>query len=461
MVLFKDILKKTPALQFLFENLRLASGIGRDYMLNQPFITDSEILQKELNNVAFTCQWLENKDNQTYFSKIIHLLSTINDIKTTISRLSSEKILDDIELFEIKKFALTVSEIIGYLNEGNFHILNFESLSEAVALLDPENSKIPHFYIYALYDERLTEIRKRITNAETDTEAEHYHWQCTKIEDQVRTKLSEKLISFASQLSVNLTLTARLDMLLAKAQLATQWVCCLPKISDTKNKYKALFHPITKNRLGKEGKQFQYIDIELFSSPCLITGANMSGKTIFLKTVAFAQYMFQFAFFVPAKEAEINIVEDIYFCSEEIDPQLSGLSSFALEILTIDHLIKQVKEGRKLLILVDEPARTTNPTEGRALVSALTTILVKHNALALVTTHYAGVHTNCRRLRVKGLEFEGDIDHITPQNINQYMNYQLVETENEEVPHEALKIAEILKVDRELLEIAIKEVDRT
>jgi DNA mismatch repair ATPase MutS len=211
--------------------------------------------------------------------------------------------------------------------------------------------------------------------------------------------------------------------------------------------------------LQKEGKQFQPVDIELFPKPCLITGANMSGKTIFLRTVAFTQYMFQFGFFVPAKHAEINMVEEVLFCSEEGNSELSGLSSFAYEILKLNHFIKQVKNGRKVLILVDEPARTTNPTEGCALVSAFMTIMVKYNALALVTTHYAGVHSRCRRLRVKVLELENNTAEITPQHINQYMNYQLIETGDDQVPHEALRIAEIFEVDEEFLQLSHQRFD--
>jgi dsDNA-specific endonuclease/ATPase MutS2 len=107
----------------------------------------------------------------------------------------------------------------------------------------------------------------------------------------------------------------------------------------------------------------------------------------------------------------------------------------------IDAVIKASRENRKIVALIDEPARTTNPTEGTALVSALVKVLRGDNVSLVMTTHYDIEPTDARCLRVKGFE-------------NGTMNYELVEVQDGEVPHEALNIAESLGIDKEWIETA-------
>ena len=79
------------------------------------------------------------------------------------------------------------------------------------------------------------------------------------------------------------------------------------------------------------------------------------------------------------------------------------------------------------------------------------------NSFTLVTTHYSGLKSDCKRLRVKGLRQDLDKNtHITPKNINNYIDYSLVEDTAGDVPQEALRIAEILDFDSEVLASARK-----
>lgn len=104
-----------------------------------------------------------------------------------------------------------------------------------------------------------------------------------------------------------------------------------------------------------------------------------------------------------------------------------------------------------MLALVDELARTTNPEEGKRLVGNFIRLTQKLGITALITTHYSGIDATCRRLRVKGLQLNEN-QVITPGNINDYMDYSLVETSSDEVPREAFTIAKLFNVDPELLE---------
>ncbi|MGB3005490.1 MAG: hypothetical protein WBC06_03205, partial [Chitinophagaceae bacterium] len=111
------------------------------------------------------------------------------------------------------------------------------------------------------------------------------------------------------------------------------------------------------------------------------------------------------------------------------------------------------------LVLIDEPAQTTNPEEGVAIVSAIAEILSENKTRSLITTHYNNIICSCRRLNVKGLNVpEGEVK-ITTESINEYMDYSLEENTNGKVPMNAIQIAGMLNVDEELLNRAKKIFD--
>lgn len=161
----------------------------------------------------------------------------------------------------------------------------------------------------------------------------------------------------------------------------------------------------------------------------------------------------QFGFFVPAQEATITLMDKVVFCIGDEQNEMNGLSSFASEILKINEVVQE-SDRRKMLVLIDEPARTTNPTEGKAIVQAIASIMNRRDSYCLITTHYSQLGIDCRKLRVKGFADTEITGTITPQNINQYMDYTLQEDNSDSVPHEALRIAEILNCNPELITTA-------
>lgn len=448
---FKNITQKVPALKFLMDHTPILSNVGEKALHSSPFYLKTTQLEAELENISVIQHWYFSLENSKSLDLLIH---TLQDFSGILKRLKNGEILDDLDYFEIKKGALTMQSIKAFLDQTPFTLFTLDSLQPVIHILDPENTLLPYFYIYSAYDESLRDKRKNYDQSQDQSVKEQLFIEISQMEDQIRKRLSISLRQYTPILESNLNHIAHLDVWIAKAKLAKEWNCCRPSISTKGIYYKGLFHPIVKERLASENKQFQAVEIDLQHQPTLITGANMSGKTILLKSVAFAQWMFQLGFFVPAQEASLELVEEIFFSVGDQSSELSGLSSFAFEILFINEIIKEVKKGRKLLILVDELARTTNPIEGTILVNAFLEIMHQYPNFCLVTTHYSGVKTKCRRLRVKGLQINEKIENVQPKDLNQYMDYTLIEIFNEEVPQEAIKIAQILGVDADFLQIA-------
>ncbi len=448
-MLFKNTFEPIPALQFVYKNLQLTSTLGRHYLLDLPFCTDADTLRAEFDLMEATAAIVHDDTHRTKLSHLRNQLHQINEIRPTLSVLESGQVLDDIQLFEIKKTAILTDAIAQDLAAIQCTLFPLEEMGEVVACLDPEHTHIPHFYIYSAYDPELAKWRERIQNAQSVQEAEEFRFQAQKVEDKVRAHLTEQLRPWGKAIARNLDTLAHLDLILAKVRLASDWHCCRPEVADH-TELVQLSNPEVAAALAEKGRRFQPIDIHFGRETILVTGANMAGKSVLLKTLALTQYLFQFGFYVPAQRASLCVVEEIITSIGDRQSELSGLSSFAVEILTIDKIIQEGRAGKRVLALVDELARTTNPEEGKVLVGNFIRLTTQLGITALVTTHYGGIEASCRRLRVKGLQLkEGQV--ITAGNIGDYMDYSLVETDADEVPMEAFTIARLFGVDDELL----------
>lgn len=456
-MILKDLLSKISSLRFLIEDLNINSSMGKLFMLNSKMMYSSLEINFELNNISKLISFINDEKQKNIISNIKTNISHLREIKTSISNLKSGLILDDIELFEIKAFAMLSQEVFHNQENLDTNIVELFPLRELISILDPQNTNIPSFYIYDNYCVELANARKKLKIAKQDklseTELEKLYFITQEEELKVRTSLCEQLLPFTQMLSNNLRDLAYLDCLIAKAEQSIKYNLCRPSIGNGIN-YKSMFNPQLKEGLGKQDKKYQAIDISLEKSVCFITGANMAGKTVILKTLALCQYLFQLGFYVPAQKASIAIVNNVYISIGDEQSEITGLSSFASEILGIDNMLKQTRKDNNALVLVDELARTTNPIEGLAIVNAVADILQQNNVCSVITTHYSGLDKQFRKLRVRGLDKYIEIGAINAKNINNYIDYSLTEDKDGEIPHEALRIASILGVDDLLIQNA-------
>ena len=442
----KQLIDQPCGLKYMLDNLDTHSGYTRRMLLDTEMPENSILIEnnyKILNEFHYV---VTQKENQNQINNLQFKLCNLKEIQGTINHLKSKYVLDDIELFEVKHLALLSMDIQLIMNNLQLNESVFiPNLEEVVKILDPDGMKIATFYIYDSYSPRLSELRRMMKVNEDFDEA--LFNEANSIEDEIRAKLSMQLSRFADELEAAQKSLAFIDLNLAKAYQMIKYNLCFPTISENGGtEYVGMFNPEVKDALEQRNSTFQPVDISFWNKPTLITGANMGGKTVVLKTLTLCQYMFQFGFGIPAAKANISVKDDVYFCIGDEQSIEKGLSSFAAEMKKIDAVIKASRGNGKILALVDEPARTTNPKEGTALVSALVKVLEVENVSLVMTTHYDIEPTDSRRLRVKGFE-DGK------------MNYELMEVKDGEVPHEALNIAESLGIDEEWIEIAKKIIE--
>ena len=445
---FKSALEIDCGLRYMYDSLCIMSSCGRKMLLSSDMMTtksDIEAYYGRLNDIyKHDC------------SKIAHKLMYLKDIHNTLSRLSDGSTLDDIELFEVKHLAILSSQIRNMLTEQNIAAITLPQLDKVVEILDPDKLNIPSFYIYDSYNEALREVRKQMKaiQAQGDDIAEDKRQelamllqQHADLELQVREQLSQQLLAYVAPLTETLDNLSCLDILIAKAEQIRQMNLCIPRIEEEKyTLYNNMFHPQVKAHLAEQGKAFMPVDITYEHTPVTIIGANMGGKSVVLKSLALNQLLAQYGFGVAADHCNINPVEEIALCIGDEQSIVKGVSSFAGEILAIDAVIKKIRAGRKLLALIDEPARTTNPVEGTALVEGLLEVIDHCNGAFILTTHYNIENSDVKRYRVKGLN-------------NGQMDYTLEETHCGDVPHEAIAIAESLGIDSQWIEYTKKNLN--
>lgn len=446
----RKLLDSPCRLRFMIDNLCIHSSYSRKIMLESSMMYDKNSIEKSYAVMKEFYEVVKNDENKNIVQSLQFKLCNLKDINHTISRLATSVVIDDIELYEVKSLALLSADVKNILEKISLDkIIEIPNLDDVVKILDPDGLRIATFYIYDSYSEELALLRKKLK--EKDVYQEEIYNEVMRIEDEIRAELSSKLRPYSEAMTLALNALADVDINIAKSLQMKELGLCFPTISSKNiSSYKGIFHPEVKSILEKEKREYQKVDIDFGLKPLIIMGSNMGGKTIVLKTLAMCQYLLQFGFGVPATSADMMVYDEI-FCLTTDDQSINkGLSSFAAEMKNIDAVIKSSRRDAKYcvstLALIDEPARTTNPTEGTALVSSLVKLLQDRAMSLVIVTHYNIKTYNNKCLRVKGL-------------IDGKMNYELVETHEGEVPHEALNIAETLGIDSQWIEMA-KEIIR-
>jgi len=432
----KQVIQDPCGIRYMVDALDVQSGVAGRLLLEQEMMTCPEDITREYAILRGYTSAIQNATNQSHLKTLLFRLQGLKDLRTTLHNLSEGHLLDDIELFEIKHLSLLAEEVRKEMTCIGLPVA-WESTEPVTQILDPDGLHIGTFYIYDSYSALLTQLRRQLALTPDNPELAE---QISQEEDRIRMELSHNLHPYAGKLREVLIEIATVDIRTAKALQIQKLGLCYPTIGNT-CQLTAMWHPEVENILSAKGKHYQPTDIHLLPCPTILTGANMGGKTVVMKTVALCQYLLQFGFGIPAAQARMQPFAHVCTCMADGQSIQSGLSSFAAEMQAIHTILTTARTGESVLALIDEPARTTNPVEGTALVSALVEVLKETGCTGLIVTHY-NIHAHaCPCLRVKGME-------------NGEMNYQLVEAHEGEVPHEAMQIAEQLGIDTEWLKKA-------
>ncbi|MGB9833596.1 MAG: MutS-related protein [bacterium] len=331
----------------------------------------------------------------------------------------------------------------------------------------PEASKIlshPLFYLKSenlhslVFAPRLSSEALKWSGRIKEIEVEE-----AKREKEVCQVLSRKVANFAESLEQDTERVAYLDFLLAKSEAALNYEGIMPQILKGEGKTSVSMsngvHLPLALRLKEKGYRFHPLSIRLKEGAALLTGANMSGKTVLLKTVGLNVCLAQHGMLVPAKSFKLRPFDFVFFSTR--GKEQDGLSAFGAEISGLKRALSLSK--KRGLFLVDELARGTNPKEGFAINAAILKFLSDTKSTSLFTSHFDGLARVCR---VEHWQMAGlgniSLDQVkllvkgtSEDLILTLMEYRLEKVKKEQaVPHDALKIALLLGLDEVVIELA-------
>lgn len=298
--------------------------------------------------------------------------------------------------------------------------------------------------------------------------AEELNAEIEQEEERVRELLSRKIAEKEAVLLTNCEKMGALDLALARAIYAIKHDLTKPEITEE--------HVIAfedgrnlqvEDIIREKGKTYCPISLSLADGVTMITGANMGGKTISLKLAGQIPILAQYGFFVPAKHAKIGLSNYMQILIGDSQSVERGLSSFGSEMEELKEILDKGQE--RSLILIDEIASGTNPTEGTALTKSLVDYMIEKPYISLITTHFESVteREDIVNMQVRGLAdcnftlLNREIQHANRRDriniISKYMDYRLYRVDSEaQVPKEALSIAAMLGINKEIIEGAKK-----
>ncbi|MBQ9114882.1 MAG: DNA mismatch repair protein MutS, partial [Clostridia bacterium] len=202
-------------------------------------------------------------------------------------------------------------------------------------------------------------------------------------------EIKQGLSEVVAILQTNSNAVAELDLLYSLATTSVINGYVRPKVSDKNDDIviKEGRHPVVEAL--KRNNSFVPNDVVMTSDSrtLIITGPNMAGKSTYMRQVALIVLMAHIGCFVPAKEAEISLVDRIFTRVGASDNVAYGQSTFMVEMSEMANIINNATS--KSLLILDEIGRGTSTLDGLSIAWAIVEhIALKLKATTLFATHY-------------------------------------------------------------------------
>lgn len=420
------------------------------------------------------------------------VLSRLRPLQLSLKGLADGRIMDESEFFELKR-NLRLQRQIGKQTELFVQAeLDLIDLDEAWQILNPQGSDPNGFHVYTAYSDKLQELRHEKRKLETQIiearpadrpklleDRAIIHANEKSVERQVLKELGQKLRPYHSAWTQNLDQLGILDFRLARIKLADRWNSPSPSFlaqGQGVHLVKAR-EPWLAEKLEDQGEDYTPQSLDLCPGATVITGANMGGKSIALRSVLMQVMLVQLGYYPACQSLEMEVFDFFAFTTDNPGESDLGLSSFGMEAGQLREQLRLIKDQKGFVVL-DEPARGTNPKEAAAIVTGLCRIFAQTDSYLVIATHYRiPPSEGIRYYQIKGLQDTVFTDQVRPylppaheegqdrdqrikedmaaaRRIRKNMDYRLMPTDgHSRIPAEALRIAEWMGVDPEAIEV--------
>ncbi len=182
-----------------------------------------------------------------------------------------------------------------------------------------------------------------------------------------------------------MSLHGKLDAYYSMAMAMQNCGLCFPIIQKTDKPYievKGLFHLLLPTPTAYD------FDLNQQTNFLFLTGANMAGKSTFIKAVGVSTYLAHCGMGVPAQEMKMSLMDGLLSNIQVADNIVKGESYFFNEVQRIKNTILKINDGRNWLILIDELFKGTNVQDAmKCSLTVIQGLLKMRNSLFILSTH--------------------------------------------------------------------------
>lgn len=238
-----------------------------------------------------------------------------------------------------------------------------------------------------------------------------------ELEFEIFSNLVKEIVLQIKRIQNTCSAVALIDLMSSFATLADDNNYARPVVNDTTNlKITEGRHPVIE-KIVTDGFISNDIEIDTEDNQIIIlTGPNMAGKSTYIRQVALIVLMAQAGSFVPAKSAEIGVIDRIFTRIGASDDLARGQSTFMVEMSETANILNNATN--KSLVILDEMGRGTSTFDGLSIAWAVCEHLHDNDKVrckTLFATHYHELtDLNLTKNRVKNYnvtvkEYNGDI----------------------------------------------------
>lgn len=192
-----------------------------------------------------------------------------------------------------------------------------------------------------------------------------------------------------------LDLLYQLDAYISLAKIAKEKNLVFPEITESSKpflKIEGLFHPFLNKPVLN--------DIKLLNNNlCFVSGANMSGKSTFLKTLGLCIYIAHAGFPVPASSMKASLFRGLYSTINISDNIEKGYSHYYSEVKRVKDIALKIKDEKRVFVIFDELFRGTNVKDAyEATLQIISGFTKIKNSLFFISTHIVEVGSELEKM---------------------------------------------------------------
>ena len=299
----------------------------------------------------------------------------LDDLRTVNGNVN--KLLLEVEARERDATGIRTLKI-GFNRVFGYYIEVSKSFKDSVPLSYQRRQTLANAERYTT--DELKELENKILGS---TEA------ALKLEAQIFDRIKEVLVENINNFKIIASNIAQLDLICSFAEIAKTNRYTRPNIVDADQPFiiKDGRHPVVE-AISKE----RFIPNDLLldedeNRTMILTGPNMAGKSTYMRQTAIIAIMAHLGSYVPAKEAQIPLIDRVFTRVGASDNLISDQSTFMVEMIEVASILQNATKNS--LLILDEVGRGTSTYDGLSIAWAVTEYLTeKIRAKTMFATHY-------------------------------------------------------------------------